>query len=121
MTNHLNRNQRSQSIVVKSETILGVHTQPKHPLSLLAISLSIRGFQGPALLDTGSTFSLMRRKLWRHITKPQENLTPCGHQEFALANGTAKKALRKIYCTLDPHNTYWTHSMYVLADKDLSS
>ena len=109
---------KADIIVVKSETSSHVHT--KHPLSLLAVPLSIRSFQGPALLDTGSTFSLMQDKLWQQIKKPHETLMPCGNQEFALANGTAKQALGRAQCTLDLHNSFWTHSMYVLDDKDLA-
>lgn len=90
------------------------------PLTLLAVHLAIRRFEGPALLDTGSTFSLIRHELWKKIQRPKENLTPGGGQEFALANGVSKEALGKFHCVLSLQGDLWTHTLHVLADSDLA-
>lgn len=72
------------------------------------------------MLDTGSTFSLIRHELWKKIQRPKENLTPGGDQEFALANGVSKKALGKFHCVLSLQGDLWTHTLHVLADSDLA-
>lgn len=97
-----------------------IKVQPLPKLSLLVVNIETRGFHGPALLDTGCTFTLMQETLWRKISRPGEVLDSAHNQKFSLADGQSHRALGRIQLTYLFHDEIWFLDTYILADSHLS-
>ncbi|KAL6485997.1 hypothetical protein MHYP_G00053890 [Metynnis hypsauchen] len=72
--------------------------------SLLIVPIQIRGAKGDAVLDTGSTYTLMQESLWGLIARKDEDLLRCGNQAFIMADGQKSKALGKFPLVLKFHD-----------------
>lgn len=86
---------------------------------LLVVPVKIRGSSGDAVLDTGSTFSLMSLALWKAVKQPGESLSPSEIPRFTLANGQGCKAMGKTTIILSLQDTHVTVAVHVLADDQL--
>ncbi|KAI2645798.1 Retrovirus-related Pol polyprotein from transposon 17.6 [Labeo rohita] len=54
---------------------------------LLRVVLKVHGVQVEAILDTGSTFTLMQRQVWEALAKPGELMKKHFNRNFVLADG----------------------------------
>lgn len=86
---------------------------------LLVVPVAIRGISGDAVVDTGCTFTLMRRNLWEKIKKEGETLTPGLEQRFVMANGQESTAMGKTTLLFKLHDLQISTVVYVLDDKYL--
>ncbi|XP_058876774.1 uncharacterized protein LOC131731529 [Acipenser ruthenus] len=93
---------------------------PAASLTLLIVDVGVRGLQGPAVLDTGSTFTLMRESLWRKIAHPGEELESAQDQYFMLADGQSHQAKGQVRLTYLLHGEIWFLGTYVLQDHHLT-
>lgn len=87
---------------------------------LLRVAISIQGRQVEAILDTGSTFTLMQRKLWEALAKPGEQIQKHSNRTFMLADGKAQKSEGRVPITYEWHGLVWTVDTYVMADEQLA-
>lgn len=87
---------------------------------LLRAVLGIRGKQVEAILDTGSTFTLMQRQLWEVMAKPGEQLRKHFNRTFILADGKAQTSEGRVHITYEWHGMMWTVDTYVMADQQLA-
>lgn len=56
---------------------------PQH----LLVPLTVRNWRGKAIMDTGSTYTLMQEPLWRKMVLPHEELRTWEERPLYLANG----------------------------------
>ncbi|KAL6461592.1 hypothetical protein MHYP_G00297360 [Metynnis hypsauchen] len=87
--------------------------------SLLVVPIQIRGAKGDAVLDTGSTYTLMQESLWGLIARKDEDLLRCGNQAFIMADGQESKALGKFPLVLKLQDVSHKLDVYVLKDDSL--
>lgn len=92
----------------------------KQQHNLLLVPITIRGRQGEAVLDTGSTFTLMKESLWRQVTSAEEGFLPVERQRFVMADGTVHQALGKKTIHLDWHGKQWAVEVHVMEDRHLA-
>ncbi|CAL9684709.1 unnamed protein product [Knipowitschia caucasica] len=87
---------------------------------LLLVPIAIRGVQGAAVVDTGSTFTLIRESLWKEIHYKNETLFQAEKQRFIMADGTAHSALGKHRLPVDWHGQRWGTHMHIMEDRHLA-
>lgn len=85
----------------------------------LTIPLHIQDKQITALIDTGSTLSLMQKSIWQQLCK-DEVLLSSGGQTFLLANGHHQAAVGKVIWTRKVHVVPVRTEFYVTNDADLA-
>lgn len=59
----------------------------------LTVPLKIESWKGPAMLDTGSSYTLLNEKLWLNVRKPNDELKPWTTGPIYLADGGAREPL----------------------------
>lgn len=86
---------------------------------LLRVVLGVCGKQVEAILDTGSTFTLMQYQLWEALAGPGE---PMRHfnRTFVLADGKTQTSEGRVPITYEWHGMMWTVDTYVMANKQLA-
>lgn len=62
-------------------------------LCQLLVPVAIRQWMGKAILDTGSTYTLVHEELWKRMVCPQEKLKPRAEGPLYLAKGEATRPL----------------------------
>ncbi len=87
--------------------------------SLLVVPVGIQGSRGDAVLDTGSTHSLMSFTLWMGIKQEGESLSPSEIPKFTMANGQGCKARGRITLLLSLQDTHVSVCIHVLDDGQL--
>uniref|UniRef100_A0AAV2M9H7 Retrotransposon gag domain-containing protein n=1 Tax=Knipowitschia caucasica TaxID=637954 RepID=A0AAV2M9H7_KNICA len=101
-----------------------VVTQPPPPqmprAELLLVPLTICHVQGVAVVDTGSTYTLMRESLWRNLHGTSRDLIPSEDQRFVMADGTTHVALGKQRFGLDWHGRKLSVEAHVMDDRHLA-
>lgn len=88
-------------------------------LAVLSVSLCFDTLTSRAVVDSGSTFSLVSEAMWRKIKAPHEKSLPAEGQAFKLANGKLQTAIGKVKrrCKLNGHQMQ--HEFYIKKDCDL--
>ncbi|KAL6487683.1 hypothetical protein MHYP_G00043090 [Metynnis hypsauchen] len=86
----------------------------------LTLPLVIREQQLSAMVDTGSTFSLIREACWNGLRKNSELWRPSNGQTFLLANGQSQRAKGRVDVECRLHGSEFRHPFYVLANQDLA-
>ncbi len=87
--------------------------------NLLLVPITIRGSQGVAVVDTGSSFTLMRESLWKQMSLAEEALLPAVSQRFVIADGTGHPALGKKSLCFDWHGSPSAGEVHVMDDHHL--
>uniref|UniRef100_A0A8C1PDC5 Gypsy retrotransposon integrase-like protein 1 n=4 Tax=Cyprinus carpio TaxID=7962 RepID=A0A8C1PDC5_CYPCA len=85
----------------------------------LTIPLNIQGKRIDALVDTGSTLSLMQKSLWNQLCK-EKVLLSSGGQTFLLANGHHQAAIGKVLWITKLHDVPVEIEFYIMNDSDLA-
>lgn len=92
------------------------HVKP----TLLVVQIAVRDMHGPALLDTGCTFTLLKKQLWNQVQRPEDTLIPCEDQAFVLADGQTHGSLGKVRLAYNLHGELWTLDTYIKDDIHLA-
>ncbi len=90
------------------------------PLTTLTLPITIRGRQYQAILDTGSTYSLVQESCWHQLKSNHEALQSSRGQSFSLANGYVQSALGKVVWQGTTHGHNYPLRAYVMRDCDLA-
>ncbi|KAK3529718.1 hypothetical protein QTP86_000827 [Hemibagrus guttatus] len=69
-----------------------------HDYKNIALPIILRDSYVTAIVDTGSTFSLIQKSLWKRLSH-HEGCQPSGGQSFLLANGQRQNSLGKMHYT----------------------
>lgn len=83
----------------------------------LPIVLRSRYFQ--AMIDTGSTLSLIQESCWKQL-RQQETCKPSQGQSFLLANGQKQTAIGKLRWECELHGRTMDLTLYIMRDADLT-
>ncbi|KAL6487671.1 hypothetical protein MHYP_G00042970 [Metynnis hypsauchen] len=86
----------------------------------LTLPLVIREQQLSAMVDTGSTFSLICEVCWNGLRKNSELWQPSNGQTFLLANGQSQRAKGRVDLECRLHDSKFCHPFYVMANQDLA-
>ncbi len=65
-------------------------------LDPLSLPISINNYRCQAVLDTGSTYSLLQESCWKRLKSSTETLQSSRGQTFSLANGHVQTAIGKV-------------------------
>lgn len=84
--------------------------------SLLRVQLTLDHVPCTAVIDTGSTFSLITKTLWKGIKKLAEKLHSARGQTFSLANGLVQAAIGR--CSLQRIES--EVCLFIMTDRDLA-
>ncbi|XP_050957969.1 activity-regulated cytoskeleton-associated protein-like, partial [Labeo rohita] len=84
-------------------------------ISSLQTSITINHNFINAVIDTGSTYSLIQEKVWKML-KPQAKCLPPSTQTFMLANGHRQKAVGKVRESCEVQGKTFEVQFYVLKD-----
>ncbi len=103
----------SHSIAVYTEVY-----QP--PMTTLTLPLNIRNHHLEAIIDTGSSYSLIQESLWDQIKQEGETLQSSKGQTFSLANGHIQHALGKVSLQCVVHNQVYPFRVFVMRNHDLT-
>ncbi|KAL2083767.1 hypothetical protein ACEWY4_021540 [Coilia grayii] len=96
------------------------HQTGKKEHGLLLVPINIRGKHGEAVVDTGSTFTLMKNSLWQQVALAEEAFHPAERQRFVMADGTIHQALGKKTICFDWHGSPWPVEVHVMEDRHLA-
>ncbi len=69
--------------------------QPHSLKSPLWVPVTIKGKEVKAVVDTGSTFTLMQESLWRQLGGAASARTPTTPQRFIMADGKVHQAMNQ--------------------------
>ncbi|RXN23822.1 Transposon Ty3-I Gag-Pol [Labeo rohita] len=87
---------------------------------LLKVVIDVRDFHVEAVVDTGSTYSLMQKQLWEAVKKPEERLLQGSSRSFMVADGKAHVSEGRIPMEYDWHGMVWTIDTYIMSNEHLA-
>ena len=93
-----------------------VQQELEEPMSLLFVPIATRDVGFDAVMDTGCSYTLMRRSDWQRICRAGEQLVKCEDRKFVLADGKQHQAVGKVKLIYDWHGQMWSVVTYVLND-----
>lgn len=86
----------------------------------LVVPLTLRQWKGTAIVDTGSSFTLLSEKLWKNVKNPEEELNVWKEGPLYLADGEAKQPLGWTEMEFQLHSRHWVLPTVVFSDKMLA-
>ncbi len=90
-----------------------------HDFKNITIPLILRNSYVFAIVDTGSTFSLIQKSLWKKLSG-HEDYQSSGDQTFLLANGQKQSSLGKVNWDCEVQGQKMNVTFYVMQDSDLT-
>ncbi len=90
-----------------------------HDFKNITIPLILRNSYVFAIVDTGSTFSLIQKSLWKKLSG-HEDYQSSGDQMFLLANGQRQSSLGKDNWDCEVQGQKMNVTFYVMQDSDLT-
>lgn len=95
-----------------SKNLVGLSIVQPHSLtSLLLVPVTIKGKEVKAVLDTGSTYTLMQENLWR--LGGAASLTPNSPQRFIMADGKVHQAINQSSISYKWHGKVCSVDTYI--------
>ncbi len=89
-------------------------------LDPLSLPISINNYRCQAVLDTGSTYSLLQQSCWKRLKSSTETLQSSRGQTFSLANGHVQTAIGKVIWNCTLHGHQYPFTAFVMRDQDLT-
>lgn len=86
----------------------------------LKVPLTISSWKGIAILDTGSSYTLVNEQLWNSIRPSEAKLNPCTGIPLYLANGKPEHPLGWTDVEICLHGKTWSIPMVVLSPQALA-
>ncbi len=88
-------------------------------LKILTLPMLIRGRYFQAMIDTGSSLTLLQKSCWRQL-RHKEQLSSSRGQTFKQANGQVLSALGMWNCECEVQGRRYDLTLYVMKDEDLT-
>lgn len=102
-----------------TRVIQPVHTPAQINLKMVTLPMVIRGRYFQAMIDTGSSLTLMQESCWNQL-KHREQLDSSRGQTFQQANGQVLSALGLWRCDGELQQRKFALSLYIMRDADLT-
>lgn len=109
----------SQSKLNPSSTRILQPMMSEYNLKTLTLPLLVRGRYFQALVDTGSSLTLIQESCWRKLGH-KEQLKSSGGQTFKQANGQVLHAIGVWCCECELHGRMYEVELFVMKDDDLT-
>lgn len=90
-----------------------------HSYKNISLSIVIRSRCVIAIVDTGSTFSLIQKSLWKQLS-PYEECQSSEGQSFLLANGQRQQSLGKVKWQCEIQGQSVDATFFIMQDADLT-
>ncbi|KAL0152397.1 hypothetical protein M9458_052120 [Cirrhinus mrigala] len=104
-----------------AENLAGLSIAQPQPLnSLLLVPITVKGKEVKAVLDTGSTYTLMQESLWRQLGGDTLSLTPTSPQRFIMADGKVHQATNQRTLNYKWQDKICSVDTYILKDAHLA-
>ncbi len=103
-----------------NQLMLMDHPNAKKGYQNLQLSVTIKHTNINAIIDTGSTFSLVQYKIWKKLNKKGDDQFTTSKQSFILANGQSQKAIGKVRWMCEIKEEKFEVEFFVMEDKDLA-
>ncbi|KAL0159209.1 hypothetical protein M9458_042934, partial [Cirrhinus mrigala] len=94
--------------------------QPHSTTSLLMIPVVVRGREMKAVVDTGSTFTLMQESVWRQLGGEATTRTASPPQKFIMADGKVHQALDQKNISYQWQNKVCKLNTFIMKDAHLA-
>lgn len=91
----------------------------QHDIRNLFIPITLQDTHVTAMVDTGSTLSLIQKSCWKQLSR-QEVYLPGGGQTFLLANGQRQTAVGKVVWKSEVQGRPIELTLYIMNDTDLT-
>lgn len=101
-------------------SVVQPHSVEKIEQTLLFVPISIQGHHLQAVVDTGSTYTLMRETVWNKVSSSDERFSWKDRQRFALADGTVHQAKGRKIVSVRWHDIAYDVPVYVMEDQHLA-
>lgn len=95
---------------------LNVFSPPRQ----LVVAVNIGPWSGKAVVDTGSSYTLIHDNVWRALNRPEADLKPWTSGPLFLANGDTETPLGWAEVTIDLNQQHRTFPVAVLSPKALA-
>ncbi|GAA6081124.1 uncharacterized protein LOC125141425, partial [Tachysurus ichikawai] len=103
------------------KNLAGVSIAQPHVLSsLLLVPVTVKGKEVRAVLDTGSTYTLMQENLWQQLTGEAPTSTSQSTQRFIMADGKVHQAVEKRTVSYKWHEKECRVDTYIMKDAHLA-
>lgn len=89
-------------------------------VKLLTLTITLRGQSCEAILDTGSSYSLIQESSWRRWKDEAESWRSCRGQTFTLANGHIQRALGEVTWECALKGCTNPLRLFIMRDEDLA-
>ncbi|KAL0159071.1 hypothetical protein M9458_047147, partial [Cirrhinus mrigala] len=104
-----------------SRDLAGLSIAQPQPLnSLLLVPITVKGKEVKAVLDTGSTYTLMQESLWRQLGGDTSSLTPTSPQRFIMVDGKVHQATNQSTVNYKWQDKVCSVDTYILKDVHLA-
>lgn len=120
LVNSEEQNRKSPAAMSKRENQLMLVDQHNAGKGYRALQLPVTINHIDAIIDTGSTFSIVQKKIWKELTKKGSDQFSISHQNFILANGQCQKAIGKVRWMCEIKEEKFEVDFFVMEDKDLA-
>ncbi|KAL0148071.1 hypothetical protein M9458_056611 [Cirrhinus mrigala] len=94
--------------------------QPHSTTTLLLIPVVVRGREMKAVVDTGSTFTLIQETVWRQLGGEATTRTASPPQKFIMADGKVHQALDQKNISYQWHNKVCKLNTFIMKDAHLA-
>ncbi len=123
LVNTEEQNRKSPAVSKRTpdnQLMLMDHPNAKKGYQNLQLPVTIKHTNINAIIDTGSTFSLVQYKIWKKLTKKGDDQFSTSKQNFILANGQSQKAIGKVRWMCEIKEEKFEVEFFVMEDKDLA-
>lgn len=104
----------------ENQLMLVDHHNASQGYRALQLPVTINHTNIDAIIDTGSTFSIVQRKIWKELSKEKSDQFTTSNQNFILANGQCQKAIGKVRLMCEIKEEKIEVDFFVMEDKDLA-
>ncbi len=91
----------------------------QHDYKNITLPIILQDRYAIAMVDTGSTFSLIQKSFWKQLCH-QEQYQPSEGQSFLLANGQKQTAIGKVKWKCEVHGQTVDLTFFIMRDADLT-
>ena len=87
---------------------------------LLVVPMEVQSNTREAVVDTGSTYTLMQNSLWQRLARPGEKMGQGDDRPFVLADGKSHTAMGMVKLSYVWQGSVWPVDTYIMDDGHLA-